>query len=57
MYDRYRDMRDFWDFMYRREGFYDWYLWMDDYCRRKDDFYFDCYRDSFDGWGFLGLES
>lgn len=35
----------------RREGSYDRYLRMDDYCRRKDDSYFDRYRDSFDGRG------
>ena len=30
---------------------------MDDYCRRKDDAYFDRYRDSFDGRGPPGPES
>lgn len=30
---------------------------MDDYCRRKDDSYFDRYRDSFDGRGPPGPES
>ncbi|XP_037355625.1 nuclear receptor coactivator 5 isoform X2 [Talpa occidentalis] len=57
MYDRYRDMRDSRDPMYRREGSYDRYLRMDDYCRRKDDSYFDRYRDSFDGRGPPGPES
>lgn len=36
---------------FRREGSYDRYLRMDDYYRRKDDSYFDRYRDSFDGRG------
>nr|XP_048297014.1 nuclear receptor coactivator 5 isoform X3 [Myodes glareolus] len=45
------DIRDSRDPLYRREGSYDRYLRMDDYCRRKDDSYFDRYRDSFDGRG------
>ncbi|XP_043739411.1 nuclear receptor coactivator 5 isoform X3 [Cervus elaphus] len=57
MYDRYREMRESRDPMYRREGSYDRYLRMDDYCRRKDDAYFDRYRDSFDGRGPPGPES
>ncbi|XP_049637096.1 nuclear receptor coactivator 5 isoform X3 [Suncus etruscus] len=51
------DMRNSRDPVYRREGSYDRYLRMDDYCRRKDDSYFDRYRDSFDGRGPPGSES
>lgn len=43
--------------LFRREGSYDRYLRVDDYCRRKDDSYFDRYRDSFDGRGPPGPES
>lgn len=57
MYDRYREIRDSRDPLYRREGSYDRYLRVDDYCRRKDDSYFDRYRDSFDGRGPPGPES
>ncbi|XP_050999759.1 nuclear receptor coactivator 5 isoform X3 [Acomys russatus] len=51
------DVRDSRDPLYRREGSYDRYLRVDDYYRRKDDSYFDRYRDSFDGRGPPGPES
>ncbi|XP_043841862.1 nuclear receptor coactivator 5 isoform X2 [Dromiciops gliroides] len=50
MYDRYQDVRDSRDPVYnRREESYDRYIRMEEYYRRKDDTYFDRYRDHFDG--------
>ncbi|XP_068918835.1 nuclear receptor coactivator 5 isoform X4 [Petaurus breviceps papuanus] len=58
MYDRYQDVRDSRDPAYnRREESYDRYLRMEEYYRRKDDTYFDRYRDHFDGRAPPGPES
>ncbi|XP_010121021.1 PREDICTED: nuclear receptor coactivator 5 [Chlamydotis macqueenii] len=43
-----RDMRDPRDPLYRRDEAYDRYLRIDDYCRRKDDSYYDRYKDHYD---------
>ncbi|KAJ7403549.1 Nuclear receptor coactivator 5 [Pitangus sulphuratus] len=43
-----RDMRDPRDPMYRRDESYDRYLRLEDYYRRKDDSYYDRYKDHFD---------
>ncbi|XP_052638612.1 nuclear receptor coactivator 5 isoform X1 [Harpia harpyja] len=49
-----RDMRDPWDMrdprdpLYRRDEAYDRYLRLEDYYRRKDDSYYDRYKDHFD---------
>ncbi|TFK02246.1 tRNA-dihydrouridine(47) synthase [Platysternon megacephalum] len=48
VYDRYRDVREPRDPVYRRDDAYDRYLRLEDYYRRKDDPYFDRYRDHFD---------
>ncbi|NWT58598.1 NCOA5 protein, partial [Erythrocercus mccallii] len=40
-----RDMRDPRDPLYRRDGSYDRYLRLDDYYRRKDDSYYDRYKE------------
>ncbi|NXI36168.1 NCOA5 protein, partial [Galbula dea] len=49
-----RDMRDPWDMrdprdpLYRRDEAYDRYLRLEDYYRRKDDSYYDRYKEHFD---------
>lgn len=43
-----RDMRDPRDPLYRRDESYDRYLRFEDYCRRKDDSYYDRYKEHFD---------
>uniref|UniRef100_A0A8D0FGV5 Nuclear receptor coactivator 5 n=1 Tax=Strix occidentalis caurina TaxID=311401 RepID=A0A8D0FGV5_STROC len=43
-----RDMRDPRDPMYRRDDGYDRYLRLEDYYRRKDDSYYDRYKEHFD---------
>ncbi|XP_030318767.1 nuclear receptor coactivator 5 isoform X3 [Calypte anna] len=43
-----RDMRDPRDPLYRRDEAYDRYLRLDDYYRRKDDSYYDRYKEHFD---------
>ncbi|XP_051488871.1 nuclear receptor coactivator 5 isoform X2 [Apus apus] len=43
-----RDMRDPRDPLYRRDDAYDRYLRFDDYYRRKDDSYYDRYKEHFD---------
>ncbi|KGL82863.1 Nuclear receptor coactivator 5, partial [Tinamus guttatus] len=43
-----RDMRDPRDPMYRRDEAYDRYLRLEDYYRRKDDSYYDRYKEHFD---------
>ncbi|XP_064888088.1 nuclear receptor coactivator 5 isoform X2 [Columba livia] len=51
LYDRYRDprdMRDPRDPMYRRDEGYDRYFRREDYYRRKDDSYYDRYKEHFD---------
>ncbi|KFV18607.1 Nuclear receptor coactivator 5, partial [Tauraco erythrolophus] len=51
LYDRYRDprdMRDPRDPLYRRDEAYDRYLRLEDYYRRKDDSYYDRYKEHFD---------
>uniref|UniRef100_A0A8C6Z339 Nuclear receptor coactivator 5 n=1 Tax=Nothoprocta perdicaria TaxID=30464 RepID=A0A8C6Z339_NOTPE len=47
MYDRYRDPHPR-DPMYRRDEAYDRYLRFEDYYRRKDDSYYDRYKEHFD---------
>ncbi|NWU53296.1 NCOA5 protein, partial [Dromas ardeola] len=44
LYDRYRDPRDMRD----PHEAYDRYLHIEDYCRRKDDSYYDRYKEHFD---------
>ncbi|NXE11513.1 NCOA5 protein, partial [Lophotis ruficrista] len=53
LYDRYRDPRDMrtWNPFckcFRRDEAYDRYLRIDEYCRRKDDSYYDRYKDHYD---------
>ncbi|NXE30010.1 NCOA5 protein, partial [Ardeotis kori] len=53
LYDRYRDPRDMRTWKpfckcFRRDEAYDRYLRIDDYCRRKDDSYYDRYKDHYD---------
>ncbi|KFP36533.1 Nuclear receptor coactivator 5, partial [Chlamydotis macqueenii] len=53
LYDRYRDLRDMRTWKpfckrFRRDEAYDRYLRIDDYCRRKDDSYYDRYKDHYD---------
>ncbi|KAM6404190.1 nuclear receptor coactivator 5 [Rhynochetos jubatus] len=54
LYDRYRDPRDVRnprdvrDPVYRRDEAYDRYLRVEDYYRRKDDSYYDRYKELFD---------
>ncbi|XP_057280687.1 nuclear receptor coactivator 5 [Pezoporus wallicus] len=43
-----RDMRDPRDPLYRRDESYDRYIRFEDYCRRKDDSYYDRYKEHFD---------
>ncbi|XP_066834123.1 nuclear receptor coactivator 5 isoform X2 [Anser cygnoides] len=43
-----RDMRDPRDPLYRRDETYDRYLRLEDYYRRKDDSYYDRYKEHFD---------
>ncbi|XP_010288327.1 PREDICTED: nuclear receptor coactivator 5 [Phaethon lepturus] len=43
-----RDMRDPRDPLYRRDEAYDRYLRLEDYYRRKDDSYYDRYKEHFD---------
>ncbi|NXQ85998.1 NCOA5 protein, partial [Nyctibius grandis] len=43
-----RDMRDPRDPLYRRDEAYDRYLRLEDYYRRKDDAYYDRYKEHFD---------